>query len=61
MKVRVSPALSVAEAVRMARGLGCDLRLEDGEAYLVRYDRATDRRERHTNTEESRHGSETDT
>lgn len=36
MKVRVSLALTVAGAVRMARGLGCDLRFENGQAYLVR-------------------------
>ena len=61
MKIRVSPRLTVAEAERMARGLGCDLRLEAGQAYLVR---RRDSGGRHRNTDQKKephHGRKTDT
>lgn len=36
MKIPVHPNLTVAQAERMADGLGCDLIGEDGRVYLVR-------------------------
>lgn len=38
MKIPVHPNLSIAQAERMAAGLGCDLIGEDGRVYLVRHE-----------------------
>jgi hypothetical protein len=53
MKVPVSPRLSVAEAERMARGMGCALVVEDGRPFLALRERPPAPR---PHGQEARHG-----